>query len=169
MTKHLILIIFAVMCVATGRSQSADQNLHQWSMTVPAPQDTATLTGATATPLTPDYKLTPEWKKSRRLKRAAWITFGVGAFIAAGGTAAGFISFAAGSGDTGPTAILWLTSWTVGGASILASIPLFFTAQHFKNKARESVDISLTATQIGEPTPSGRLQLHPALGLALTF
>lgn len=174
MIRILILAIFAALGVATVRAQDsvpASRDLHRWSITVPTPADTAvcenvvthpSLTGRTV----PDYKLTDDWKMSRRLKRAAWITLGAGAFIAAAGTVAGILAI---EEDGLVTGGIWLCTWTVGGLSMLTSIPLFITSHHFKNRAKRSVDISLNATGFCEPTPQGRALRRPALGFALTF
>lgn len=174
MIRILILAIFAALGVAGVRAQDsvpASRDLHRWSITVPTPADTAvcenvvtqpSLTGRTV----PDYKLTDDWKMSRRLKRAAWITLGAGAFIAAAGTVAGILAI---EEDGLVTGGIWLSTWTVGGLSMLTSIPLLITSHHFKNRAKRSVDISMNATGFCEPTPQGRALRRPALGLALTF
>lgn len=174
MTRILILTICATIgmsCVRAQDSVPVPRDLHRWSITVPTPAYTAVCESAAAQPslagrAVPDCKLTADWKKSRRLKRAAWITLGVGTFIAAAGTAAGILAF---DGEGLATAGIWLSTWTVGGLSMLASIPLFITSHHFKTKAKRSVDISLNATGFYEPTPQGPALRRAALGLALTF
>lgn len=174
MTRILILTIFASLslcCVHAQDTVPSSRDLHRWSITVPTPADTAVCENSAAQPTlagraVTDYKLTADWKKSRRLKRAAWITLGVGAFIAAAGTAAGILAF---DGEGLSTAGIWLSTWTVGGLSMLSSVPLFITFHHFKTKAKRSVDMSLNATGFYEPTPQGPALRRPALGLALTF
>lgn len=165
MTRILILTIFASLSLCRVRAQDSapsSRDLLRWSLTVPTPADSAVCESAHPLPQIPDYKLTADWKKSRRLKRAAWITLGVGAFIAAAGTAAGILAF---DEDGLVTVPIWLSTWFVGGLSMLSSVPLFITSHHFKTKAKRSVDISLNATGFCETTPIGR----SALGLALTF
>lgn len=169
MIRILILTIFASLSLCCLRAQDtipASSDLHRWSLTVPTPADSAMCESAHPLPQIPDYKLTADWKKSRRLKRAAWITLGVGAFIAAGGTVAGILAI---DEDGLVTVPIWLSTWFVGGLSMLSSIPLFITSHHFKNRAKRSVDISLNATGFCEPTPKGRSVPRPALGLAITF
>lgn len=174
MIRILILAIFAALGVAAVRARDsvpASRDLHRWSITVPTPADTAvcenvvtqpSLTGRTVS----DYKLTDDWKMSRRLKRAACITLGAGAFLAVAGTVGGILAF---DGEGLATVGIWFCTWTAGGLSMLSSIPLFITSHHFKNRAKRSVDISLNATGFCEPTPQGRAMRRPALGVALTF
>lgn len=174
MTRILILTIFASLSLCCVRAQDtipASSDLHRWSMSVPSATDSTVSESAVTQPsltgrTVPDYKLTDDWKMSRRLKRAAWITLGAGAFIAAAGTVAGILAI---EEDGLVTGGIWLSTWTVGGLSMLTSIPLLITSHHFRNRAKRSVDISLNATGFCEPTPQGRALRRPALGLALTF
>ena len=102
--------------------------------------------------------------KSRRLRRAAWITLGAGAFVAGGGTLAGFLS------TEGNTAIgVWSVTWVAGGLSMLASVPLFITSHHYMRLAKRTVEYSFNINPIKVIDLAGYRHNVPALGVTIRF
>lgn len=102
--------------------------------------------------------------KSRRLKRAAWITLGAGAFVAGGGTLAGCLS--AGSDAA---VVVWTTTWLTGGLSMLASLPLFITSAHYMNLANRTLEYTFNIDPIKVTDLAGNNHNVPAIGVTIRF
>lgn len=136
----------------------------------PAPDSLAigpsseTVIAASAAADIQSYKNSPLWKKSRKLRRAAWITLGAGLFVAGGGTLAGCLS------ETCDAAIIvWTLTWTAGILATAASVPLFVTSFVYAHKAKKAAaKVELNAGPI-VTSWSGKRSCAPALGLALNF
>ncbi len=110
-----------------------------------------------------DYKQTSEWKKYKTLRTLGWCSLGVGVPVTAFGIWLAIYEY-----DHYKEATLGATVIAIGGTFTLASIPLFISSSHYKNKAKK-LSLNMGVTQIATPTFTATSKNAPALSLALSF
>ena len=113
------------------------------------------------------YKNTPEWGKYKALRAVGWTTFGVGVTAAGVGTivSLALASIHGSNSDKTKAGPIILCS---GLGLTVASIPILFSAYHYRNKAKK-IGMSMGLTQISKPTINQNLSYTPAMNFTIIF
>ena len=110
---------------------------------------------------------TPEWGKYKALRAVGWTTFGVGVTATGVGTivSLALASIHGSNSDKTKAGPIILCS---GLGLTVASIPILFSAYHYRNKAKK-IGMSMGLTQISKPTINQNLSYTPAMNFTIIF
>ena len=115
------------------------------------------------------YKQTIYWKKHKKLKRYAYSVLGLGVCS----TIVGWIGAVGNNAHTNKNwkedGKAWDVVLVVGVGLTVSSIPLFVFSHKNKKKAKESVELSLTSSNIHLDLPNGMKQAQHAVGVCINF